>query len=287
MPGVNFDRAAEFYDATRAYPDGVAETIRDNVLRHAGAGPDSRFLEVGVGTGRIAIPFIRAGWDYWGIDLSSAMLAALRNKLDPGDRRRGGFAVADAMSLPFPSGVFDVVLMMHVLHLVDDHRETLREARRTLRSGGRLIVSCGDCTEPNRRDTSAADAAAGPRGVIRRWNAILTDLGVDRQVRPRGQWLGDDAIADSLAAVGASVERVVLARYRGRPHTPREAVAAHRNQVFSSDWDLPKDIHAEASRRLQQWLDTEHPSPDMSVSEDTEFAAMVGRFPGPEARSSR
>ncbi len=39
MPGVNFDRAAAFYDATRALPDGVAEQVRDAILNRVGARP--------------------------------------------------------------------------------------------------------------------------------------------------------------------------------------------------------------------------------------------------------
>ena len=60
MPGVNFDRAASFYDATRALPDGVAEEVGDAILRRVAAGSDTRFLEVGIGTGRVALPLIRA-----------------------------------------------------------------------------------------------------------------------------------------------------------------------------------------------------------------------------------
>ena len=87
MPGVNFDRAAAFYDATRALPDGVAEQVRDAVLDRVGARPGTRFLEVGVGTGRIALPFVRAGHAYCGVDLSAAMLGALREKLIADARR--------------------------------------------------------------------------------------------------------------------------------------------------------------------------------------------------------
>jgi len=58
MPGVTFDRAASFYDATRALPDGVAEEVADAILRRVAAGPDTRFLGVGIGTGRVALPLI-------------------------------------------------------------------------------------------------------------------------------------------------------------------------------------------------------------------------------------
>jgi len=282
MPGVNFDRAASFYDATRALPDGVADEVRDAILRHVGAGPDTRFLEVGIGTGRIALPFMLAGCGYHGVDLSGSMLAALRAKLaaHPEHRLRAGLALADAMDLPFRAGAFDVVLSIHVLHLVDDHRRALREARRVLRRGGRLIVSSNEFAVGNRRDESAGRVPTGRRLVANRWNAILADLGVDGGRGPRGRWLADEAMAASLAQIGASVERVVLARYRERAQTARASVAAHRDRIFSSDWDIPDDVHAEASRRLLHWLETEHPGPDMPSSEDAAFAVLVGTLRG-------
>jgi ubiquinone/menaquinone biosynthesis C-methylase UbiE len=277
VSGVNFDRAAAFYDATRALPDGVAEEVCGALVRHVGAGPHTRFLEIGIGTGRIAVPFLVSGHRYDGIDLSAAMLAVLRAKLDPA--ARAGFAVADAASLPFQPAVFDVVLMIHVLHLVDDHRRALGEARAVLRRGGRLVVSANDFADRNRRDQVAGRAATGARAVVNRWNAILTDLGIDRGRRPRGQWLADETVASCLQDFGASVGRVVLARYRSRPQTAREAAAAHRDRIFSSDWDIPEHIHAEASRRLEEWLRTEHPEPDVAVSEDATFTVLVGTLP--------
>jgi ubiquinone/menaquinone biosynthesis C-methylase UbiE len=50
MPGVKFDRAVAFYDASRALPDGVAEQVRDAILDRVGTRPGTRFLEIGVGT---------------------------------------------------------------------------------------------------------------------------------------------------------------------------------------------------------------------------------------------
>jgi ubiquinone/menaquinone biosynthesis C-methylase UbiE len=70
MPGVVFDRATSFYDATRGFPPGVAEQVRDQIARCTGAGRSTRLLEIGVGTGRIALPFLQIGADYTGADLS-------------------------------------------------------------------------------------------------------------------------------------------------------------------------------------------------------------------------
>src|SRR6185295_2107481 len=213
MPGVNFDRAAAFYDATRALPDGVAEQVRDAIVDRVGARPDTRFLEVGAGTGRIALPFVRAGHAYCGVDLSAAMLGALREKL-----------IADP-ALPFRPGVFDVVLLIHVIHLVDDHLETLAEVRRVLRPNGRAIISANEYTAQERRDAQTGRVPTGARLVTSRWNTILGELGMDRGRRSQGQWISDEVLTADLERLGASVERVVLVRYRDRARTAREVAA--------------------------------------------------------------
>lgn len=277
MPGVNFDRAASFYDLTRHLPEGVAARVRDAIIELVGAGPEARFLEVGVGTGRIALPFALAGYSYWGVDLSGEMLRVLRQKL--ADRRTGPAPVrlarADATSLPFRDASFEAVLMIHVLHLVDDARRALIESRRVLRPAGRLIVSANEFAERNRRDKAARRMATGGRLVTNRWNGILKELGVDRDSGFQ-RWLDDETMSAALSEIGATVERVVLARYRESARTPREAAAAHRDRVFSSDWDIPDAIHAEASRRLAHWLDAEHPAPDTPSSEEVAFVVLVG-----------
>ena len=73
------ERVAASYDQ----PDGeefdpaVIETIVDFLVERAGAG---RALELGIGTGRIALPLARRGVPVHGIDLSRAMVARLRAK---------------------------------------------------------------------------------------------------------------------------------------------------------------------------------------------------------------
>jgi SAM-dependent methyltransferase len=73
------ERVAASYDR----PDGeefdpvVIETIVDFLVERAGAG---RALELGIGTGRIALPLAQRGVPVHGIDLSRAMVARLRGK---------------------------------------------------------------------------------------------------------------------------------------------------------------------------------------------------------------
>jgi SAM-dependent methyltransferase len=134
---VSFDRAAEFYDRTRALsPELAAAQTVQLTGELAGA---ARCLEIGVGTGRIGLPLAHAGLSMVGVDLSPAMLGVLLAK----DATALPVAVADARALPFADGTFDAVLACHVLHLVEFWADVVDEAIRVLRPGGKLLVSQG------------------------------------------------------------------------------------------------------------------------------------------------
>ena len=281
MPGVAFDRATSFYDATRGLPMGVPEQVRDQIVRRTGAGHNARFLEIGVGTGRIALPFVWIGADYTGADLSLPMMDVLRRKISiiPEGARRLKLVLADAIALPFPDARFDVIIMIHLLHLVSDWRETLRECRRVLREGGWLVLSSNERAERKRRDATADRSHEGLHLVTQKWDEIMNELGQDRSRRTRGQWLTNEEVHDALCQMGASVGRVTLAEYRGRPITARELVGLHRDRIFSSDWHHSDDIHAVASRRLEQWLEQEHRAPDAPYQAQVQFSVLLAHWP--------
>jgi SAM-dependent methyltransferase len=127
----DFDAISPAYDATRdpldsGTIDGLAERLR--------AGNVHSLLEVGVGTGRIARPLSEAGFTVTGIDASRGMLRQARAK---GIAR---LVRGNAYRLPFPDGVFDAALFVHVLHLLDDPRAALTEAIRAGRGGVYALV---------------------------------------------------------------------------------------------------------------------------------------------------
>ena len=133
---VVFDRAAGDYDATRGFPPGVEDRVAALVSGAGGLGPAARILEVGVGTGRIALPLARHGIRVVGVDLSGPMLGRLLEK-------RAGLPVdpvrADAARLPFADASFDAALGVHVFHLIPRWREVLAELTRVLRPGAPLL----------------------------------------------------------------------------------------------------------------------------------------------------
>lgn len=276
MPGISFDRAAPFYDDTRGFPAGVDVQVRDAIVGLAGASPTTRFVELGVGTGRVALPFVRAGYHYTGIDLSRAMMLQLRRKI-AGDPARATYRLqlcqGDVMYLPFGDRVFDVAIITHVLHLVDDWRQVLDEARRVLHQRGQLLLAYNE------------DARHGPDGAPtpvqrawQRWGQILADLGVERAQRGGSHSVTEEA-AEYLRERGAQVEQVTLVEYQQLPQTPRQIVERCKGRVYSSDWHLPDDIYNEALRRLEQWLHEECPAPDAPSSDRGRFSAMHITWP--------
>ena len=70
------DRIAERYD--HMHPDGPATQAVANVLARLAAG--GRTLELGIGTGRVALPLTARGIEVHGIDASRAMVAKLHAK---------------------------------------------------------------------------------------------------------------------------------------------------------------------------------------------------------------
>jgi ubiquinone/menaquinone biosynthesis C-methylase UbiE len=95
-------------------------------------------LDVGCGTGSQLALYQKQGCQVSGIDLSPAMLSVAGNRLGAGADLR----LADATSMPFSDGSFDVVLSMLVLHEMSPRvrAETLREARRVLKPEGRMLI---------------------------------------------------------------------------------------------------------------------------------------------------
>ena len=72
---IAFDRAAEYYDRTRGLSEeGIRQTTEALASAFETTGP---VLEVGVGTGQVALPLHVAGLSLVGVDLARPMMAKL------------------------------------------------------------------------------------------------------------------------------------------------------------------------------------------------------------------
>lgn len=133
--------AAEYdSDAADMFSPAVLGPAVEFLAELAGAGAA---LELGIGTGRVALPLSERGVQVHGIDLSEAMLARLRAK--PGSERIGVTAGDFARTrVPGEFGlVFLVFNTINNLTTQDEQVECFRNAARHLAPGGHFAIEVG------------------------------------------------------------------------------------------------------------------------------------------------
>lgn len=132
---------------------GGERTMRQRMLDLARVGAGESVLDVGCGTGTLAMAAKQrtgAGGEVCGIDASPAMVARAARKA-----RRAAVGVrfqqALAEALPFPDAHFDVVLSTVMLHHLGRkaRQQCVGEIRRVLKPAGRLLIV--DFAPPSRR----------------------------------------------------------------------------------------------------------------------------------------
>lgn len=136
-----WDLAADDYESLWQAQLADARTA---LLASACLSPGQRVLDVACGTGLVACDAARAvGHDgrVLGIDLSGQMVEAARQRAQERQLSNLSFARMDAETLDVPDASFDVVLCALGLMYVPDPERALREMRRVLRPGGRMVVA--------------------------------------------------------------------------------------------------------------------------------------------------
>ncbi|HJQ50924.1 MAG TPA: methyltransferase domain-containing protein [Gaiellaceae bacterium] len=143
-----YDAIAWLYDPWSA---SVVEDISFYVDEALGAGGE--VVELGIGTGRIAIPTALAGANVIGVDSSPGMLAVCAERArQAGIAERLDLRLGDLRRPPVDERVPLVTCPFRsYLHLRDDAEriEALRAARELLQPGGRLVF---DVFTPSRED---------------------------------------------------------------------------------------------------------------------------------------
>lgn len=134
---------------------GREPVFREKILDLARLGSGESVLDVGCGTGTLAIRAKRRvgpSGSVHGIDASPAMVAAATRKAKK-THADVAFDTAVVESLPFADASFDAVsstLMLH--HLPRPAREQcVREMRRVLKPGGRVVIVDFASSPPRRR----------------------------------------------------------------------------------------------------------------------------------------
>jgi demethylmenaquinone methyltransferase / 2-methoxy-6-polyprenyl-1,4-benzoquinol methylase len=142
-----FSTLAKRYNVmTDVWTLGLHRVWKRQAMKLCALRPGERVLDVATGTGDLAFAeqaAVGPDGQVVAVDSCAAMLEVAR-------RRQGGavdFQDGDAMDLRFPDSSFDVVTIGFGLRNVADRGQALREFRRVLRPGGRLMVL--DFSTPN------------------------------------------------------------------------------------------------------------------------------------------
>ena len=243
---VNFDRAADFYDATRDLGD-EATTWTLDVLREALVGR-GRVLEIGVGTGIVALPLAAAGIDLVGIDLSSAMMARLIEKA--GGRPPLPLLRADATRMPFRDGSFGAAYARHVLHLISDWHGAVGELCRVVRSGP-VLIEVGGADGAWRDLWDRMRAVLGPDA-----DHVGLDLSRD----------GERALDDAFLSAGAAVGPVAELSYPNS-ETVASLLGEMERRSPSWTWRVSDDELRRASEVVTRWAMDRFGTIDATVEE--------------------
>lgn len=145
---VGYNLTASYYQSREKYWDSFE---KDKVLPMLGDLKDKKVLDVGAGTGRLAIRMARAGARVTALDISEQMV----NKLQVISYKLQ-VVTGDAESLPFKDDSFDTVVATFLIVHLKDLRRFFDEAYRVLKNGGLFLV-----TNINQRKAPAIKTSEG------------------------------------------------------------------------------------------------------------------------------
>lgn len=206
------------YDAIAGLYDPWSRSVTEDIAFYVGealrsSGP---VVELGVGTGRIAVPTAAAGIDMIGVDSSPRMLAVCRRfARERGVEERLDLRLGDLRSPPVEERVSLVTCPFRsFLHLADDtdRLRALRAARELLLLGGRLVF---DVFAPGQDDIAQTHGRWLERepGIFERadWDTeartlTLSIRGNRDEATMRLSWVSQEEWRSLLERAGLQVE---------------------------------------------------------------------------------
>jgi ubiquinone/menaquinone biosynthesis C-methylase UbiE len=164
------------------------DKVRDRLLAISGPGAADACVDLGAGTGFVALALAPLAGSVHAVDISPVMAASLAARAAQAGLGNVRTEVADLRTFRLPAASVDLVVSSYALHHLrdEDKRALAAEAARWLRPGGRVVI---------------ADMMFG-RGATRRDREILRQKARAFAVRgPAGWW----RIAKNLATYGLGI----------------------------------------------------------------------------------
>ena len=238
---IAFDRAADYYDRSRVTdPVTLRETV--DVLERELAGR-GRVLEIGVGTGALALPLAERPVPIVGLDLSGPMMSKLQEKA--GGRAPFPLVRGDATRLPFRDDALGGAYCRWVLHLIPDWPAAVAKLGRVVRPGGVVV------TEPG-------GFGGGWRDLWLRFGDILGD-----RIRPVGlDWVGQYEDLDAAFASAGAVRRDLPPVATRNDSSLRRYFSEVDERLYSWTWRVPPEELAPAVAEVRAWAEREYPDFD-------------------------
>jgi ubiquinone/menaquinone biosynthesis C-methylase UbiE len=138
--GSVWDEYAVHYDRILTRLPFYVAAVRRH-LEALAAEPAGNLLDIGAGTGSIAVPLASMGWKVTAVDVSRGMLERLLSKLSGDESGEVRVLEGKAESLPDWEVSFDAVNILLALFDMDDPRAVLQRTADHLRPGGLLVVT--------------------------------------------------------------------------------------------------------------------------------------------------
>ena len=233
-----WDRMAEFYERE---VDRRFVSVVDGVVRRAGLLEGHRVLDLGTGTGAVAMraaSLVGATGDVTAIDISSEMLSLARQRAHDLGLRNVSFREGRAETIPVDKSSCDAVLASLSLMYVIDRSAAAREIARVLRPGGRFVAAvwagAAECDIVQFQQTAGSFAPAPPvtgvgPGALADTGPFVTQLataGIDARVETEELGFDFDSF-ESAWTVLAGVTAAALT-----PARRDEAKAAVRDLMW-------------------------------------------------------
>jgi ubiquinone/menaquinone biosynthesis C-methylase UbiE len=251
-----FDRAVDFYDRTRSLSSATMSKVLPLLHQELGAGP---CLEIGVGTGRIALPLQASGTAMVGLDLSRPMMRRL--VANAGNRLPFPLLAADARSLPFRDGTFGGALAVHVLHLIPQWRRAANELLRVVRPGGALVIDIGHQTK-------------GP------WRDLMVEFASAAGIPERHRGVNDPAELDEVMEAAGATRTTFDTIEEPRRASYAKTIAALEAGTYSITWAADEATRKRAADATRRWASERYGDLDRHYEYRIEISLRSYRLPG-------
>jgi len=175
-------------------------------LDFAGSPEGERVLDVGCGTGNLALALLARGARCVdAIDFDAGFVEAVRARSQ--DARLQA-QVGDACALPYADGTFDRALSMLVFHFVSDAGRAIAEMRRVLRPGGVAAATVWDTYGgmPAVRMFQDTAAAIAPEAHARRESQTMRPMTREGELKAAFEAEGFRDVSDTMLTIRMDFE---------------------------------------------------------------------------------